>query len=87
MVENSSKPASSGVLFHTMIDIADIKTPYLNDSLSLVSKSFDQKERYYLNDYYKPVFMINTGLEDIDVELIEQKGIKYNKSSKLKLVY
>lgn len=87
IIENCSKPASSGALFHTMVDIANIKTPYLTDSLSLVSKSFNQNERYYLNDYYKPILMINTGLEDIDIEMIDKKGIKYDKSSKLKLVY
>ncbi len=47
--------ASSASVFHTMLGIAGIRTPFRNDSLSLASRRFTVMPRMYLNDHNRPV--------------------------------
>ena len=47
--------ASSVSVFHTMLGLAGIETPYRNDSLSVASGKFTPTRRMYLNDHNEPV--------------------------------
>lgn len=69
---NSPLPVSTNVAFHTMLDIAFIKTPYLNTERSLVNPAYKAARRMYLTDHDKPVFWYNSGLKEEDKEMIEQ---------------
>lgn len=43
-------PTGSECIFHTLLGMGGIETPYRNDSLSLVSSTFTVRKRYYITD-------------------------------------
>ena len=74
---NASAPANTHALFHTMAQIAAIRSPYIEESVSLVSPDFDrQARRCYLNDHNEAVPYLRTGLKEQDVELLRRNGIE-----------
>ncbi len=78
LIENSKKPLSSEVLFHTLTDMASIQTPYLNLSLSIASDKFSVHDRYYINDRNQAVLFFNTGLSKGDFEMFDKHNIYYD---------
>lgn len=70
-------PVSTNTAFHTMLDIASIKTPYLKTERSLVSPDYKAQRRMYLTDHDKPIFWYNSGLKKEDKIMIEKKGIDH----------
>lgn len=76
-IANQSKPVSTNVAFHTLLDIASIQTPYLNPGRSLISPEFKTERRMYLNDHDRPVFYYNSGLKKQDREMIEKKHLDH----------
>lgn len=53
---NSTAPATTYSVFHTMADMADIFSPYIEPRASLVYRYFDSAAtRYYLNDHNRAV--------------------------------
>ena len=53
---NSTAPATTYSVFHTMADMADIFSPYVEQRASLVYRYFDSAAtRYYLNDHNRAV--------------------------------
>lgn len=77
-LHNQSKPVSTNVAFHTMLDIASINTSYLNRERSLINPDFKTERRMYLNDYDQPVFYYNSGLKKQDKEMIEKHHLDHN---------
>lgn len=71
-VTNQTKPVSTNVAFHTMLDIASIQTTYLNPECSLVSPDFKTQRRMYLTDHDKPIFYYNSGLKKQDKKMIDK---------------
>lgn len=76
-IANQSKPVSTNVAFHTLLDIASIQTPYLNPGRSLINPEFKTERRMYLNDHDRPVFYYNSGLKKQDREMIEKKHLDH----------
>lgn len=72
---NKLKPVATNAVFHTLLDIADIKTNYLNESLSLVDDKFRIEKRMYLSDHDNPVLFYNAGLRKEDKAFIKEKNI------------
>ena len=60
--------ASTNAMFHTMADIASIRSPYVDIRKSLVSPAFDSSSpRLYLNDRNEAVLIGHRiGLTDLD---------------------
>lgn len=77
-LHNQSKPVSTNVAFHTMLDIASINTSYLNREHSLINPDFKVEKRMYLNDHDQPVFFYNSGLKKQDKEMIEKRHLNHN---------
>ena len=78
MMENRQKPVSSNVaVFHTMLSLAGISTPYLNMSMSLSSPTYKCTGRYYLNDHNEPVSITCLKLEPEDLEMFRKKHLVY----------
>lgn len=74
---NSDVPANTHALFHTMAQIAAISSPYVRDSVSLVSPAFDRRApRYYLNDHNEAVPYLRAGLRPQDLEVFRKNGIE-----------
>ncbi|MDE5708366.1 MAG: lipid A phosphoethanolamine transferase [Alistipes sp.] len=74
---NTSAPANTHALFHTMAQIAAIRSPYIEESVSLVSPDFDYTaRRCYLNDHNEAVPYIRTGLGRQDLEVLGRNGVE-----------
>lgn len=74
---NTSAPANTHALFHTMARIAAIESPYLDERVSLVSPRFDHTaRRCYLNDHNEAVPYVRTGLKKQDLDYFEQHGLE-----------
>lgn len=58
--------SSSRALFHTIVDLAKIQTPYLNRADALDSDSYKEPEAIYLNDYNEGVALRNSGFRQPD---------------------
>lgn len=72
---NSTMPVSTNSAFHTMLDMADIRTNYFEVDLSLLRKAFRPQERMYLNDHDKPVSFYELNLKKEDRDMIEKNHI------------
>lgn len=74
---NTSAPANTHALFHTMAQIAAIRSPYIEESVSLVSPYFDYTaRRCYLNDHNEAVPYLRTGLDRQDLEVLGRNGVE-----------
>lgn len=74
---NKDKPvASNASVIHTMLKIAGISTPYLNDSLSVASDRYGIKERHFINDHNLPVDYDKLGLDEEDFEQFRKHKIR-----------
>lgn len=76
-IKNQPKPISTNSVFHTLLDIASIQTPYLKTNRSLVNSEFKAERRMYLTDHDEPIFWYNSGLKKQDKEMIEKKHMDY----------
>lgn len=69
-------PVSTHAMYHTIADIASIEGRFVDPSVSLVSDQFDtMAPRYYLNDHNEAVTHRDSGLKEMDVELLKGYGI------------
>lgn len=74
--DNSKYNVSSSLsLFHTMIDISGLTTPYYRASYSLASPQYQEPTRRYLNDYNESVELTNSGLRPYDITMLKKAGI------------
>lgn len=73
--DNSIKPVSSSMVFHTFLDMADIQTDYLHKNNSLVSTHFTPSMRMYLGDHDNPIPYYQTNLKRQDKEMIQIHGL------------
>lgn len=71
----SQDVASSRIVFHTLLDLAGIKTPYLQPEKSLVNKDYVPGPRKYLSDHNEGVALDEAGLRDYDFEQLRLHGI------------
>ncbi len=69
--------ATTHSMFHTIADIASIRSPYIDESVSLVNADFDKSApRYYLNDHNEAVpYDERIGLNDDDMAQFAKHGI------------
>lgn len=67
--------SSSASFFQTMLQLGGVKTPYRNDSLSVVSPLYTEKSRVYLNDHNEPRPLDKIGMKKIDFEMLRKNGI------------
>lgn len=76
---NTSAPATTHSVFHTMADMASITSPYLRREASLVSDDFDYSApRLYLNDHNEAVFLdAEIGIDERQQELFRRVGIEF----------
>ena len=73
---NEREAISSNAVFHTLLELAGIRTPYRDDQHSLVSSKFRGGTRFYLNDRYECVPIEDLDLHEEDLRLFKEKGLK-----------
>ncbi|MCM1032936.1 MAG: lipid A phosphoethanolamine transferase [Odoribacter sp.] len=67
--------ASNDVAYHTLLDLAGVKTSDVDYSKSLVNASYRDLPRRYLNDYNEGVALEAAGLRTYDYDQLHKKGI------------
>ena len=72
---NSREAVSSNSVFHTLLELAGIRTRYRRDDLSVVSSRFKGGMRFYLNDRYECVPIEALELPEEDIRLFRAKGL------------
>lgn len=76
--ENRAKPvAANASVFHTLLDLAGIRTPYRNDSLSVAGTSYAVRPRRYLNDHNLPKPLDKIGLKKEDIDQMRQRRLAF----------
>ena len=75
---NREKPvAGNASVFHSMLSLGGIQTDYKEDSLSVASKRYVTRPRYYLNDHNLPKLLDKIGLKEKDIKQLEQRKMMY----------
>lgn len=72
---NRQRPIASNALFHTMLTVGGVATPYRNDTLSVASARFETRPRYYLNDHNRPCPLDRIGLKKEDFDMFRNRGM------------
>lgn len=67
--------STSESMANTLLDVAGVTTPYCDLTKSLASASYTEPERVYLNDRNEAISLHEAGLNNIDLELLEVKGM------------
>ena len=75
LANSNRNVSSSRSAFHTLVALAGVNTPQLKPDASLVSKSYREPRRVYLNDYNEAVTLEESGLKKQDFEMLEKHGI------------
>lgn len=76
--DNYEKPVASNlVVFHTLLGLSGVRTPYVREAYSLCSPKYSSPKRYYLNDHNEPMPMDEIGLKRQDIEMMRMQGITY----------
>jgi glucan phosphoethanolaminetransferase (alkaline phosphatase superfamily) len=73
-------PVTSSVVFHSLLDIASIRTPFADSSLSVVSPALSIQKRMYLNDYDQAIDFIEAGLKAEDIEMLKKQHIYFKEN-------
>lgn len=63
------------MVFHTFLDIADIKTKYLKEENSFVNEQFQISKRMYLGDHDNPIPFYQTNLKKQDKIMFLKNGL------------
>ena len=75
---HADMPVSTNmVVFHTMLDLSGVNTPYKKDSLALSNKEFKGHKRLYINDHNEYRALDNCGLKQIDVETFKKNRMQF----------
>lgn len=73
---NNDKTVSSKVVFHTLLDMAKISTPYLENNYSLVNNNYESFERYFIDEHDEPVSYLDLGMKERDLRKMKEQGIQ-----------
>lgn len=77
-LQNSRKNVSSSrSAFHTLMSLADVKSPCVKLRAALTEKTYQEPQRVYLNDYNEAVPLNHCGLREPDYAMLQKRGIKY----------
>ena len=74
---NCNSPVATNVIFHTLLDLAQIQTPLWDSTCSIVNPGFQTRPRMYLNDHDQPVNYYHMGLKKQDREMIAKQRMDH----------
>ena len=69
--------SSTASLFHTILDLTGVKTPFYDATYSLASPQFTEHPRKYLNDYNESVPLLKSGMREPDIKVLDSLKISY----------
>lgn len=68
--------ASSGSYFHTAMQLAGLKSPYMSERSSVASETYAEPDPIYLNDHNEAVPLEDCGLMEHDFIKLDSLGVK-----------
>lgn len=74
-MDNQKHPVSTNVIFHTLLEAAQIQTPYLNKKLSLLNQNYEIGERLFLDDHDNAVPYLDMRLNVEDIINLKKNDI------------
>lgn len=74
---NKNKPISTNSIFPTLLNAADIKTPYLKKEYSLFNPSLPKKQRLFLTDHEKGIPFSELNLKPEDLKMLKKHNISH----------
>lgn len=78
-VAHQAYPVSTNSVFHTMLDIACLKTAVSDSTLALTSNGFAIRDRMFLGDHDEPVPFWKVGLKKADFNMLDKWKMAYKK--------
>lgn len=74
--QNSKLPVSTNIIFHSLLDMASIQSPYHEIDLSILSPHYKARSRMYLDDHDTPVpyQKMNLGAQDLEKITLQKLG-------------
>ena len=73
-------PVSTNSVFHTMLDIAGVRTPVADSTFALTNRAFKVRDRMYLGDHDDPIPFWKVGLKKQDFEMMDKWDIAYDRN-------
>ena len=73
-------PVSTNSVFHTMLDIAGVRTPVADSTFALTNRAFKVRDRMYLGDHDDPIPFWKVGLKKQDFEMMDKWNIAYDRN-------
>lgn len=74
---NRMKPISSNAVFHSFVDMAGIRTDYIDTTYSIFSGAFQERPRHFISDHDEPIAIRDLRLRKEDQEMMKKYGLKY----------
>ncbi len=71
-------PVSTNSVFHTLLDLAHVKTSEEDSTLAITNTGFVTRNRMYLGDHDDPVLFWKLGLKEADFKMLDKWKIDYN---------
>ena len=65
------------VIFHTLLDLSGLQSPYMKPSLSLANKAFKPHRRLYINDHNEFLPLDSCGLKQLDIDQFHKNHIQF----------
>ena len=65
------------VVFHTLLDMSGIYSPYKKDALSLSNKGFTPQKRLYINDHNEMLPLDSCGLKQLDIDQFRSHKLQF----------
>lgn len=62
-------------VFHTLLDLSGLQTPYFDPTKSVSSYSFTAPELLFLNDYNEAVPLIQSGIKQADIDKFKELSV------------
>ncbi|MBR2146999.1 MAG: sulfatase-like hydrolase/transferase [Muribaculaceae bacterium] len=74
---NQMPVSTNMVVFHTLLDLSGINTPYKDNTLALSNNDFKSHQRVYINDHNEYRSLDNCGLEQLDIDRFKKQKLQF----------
>ena len=78
-ISHGAYPVSTNSVFHTVLDIASVRTSVSDSTLALTNPAFAVRDRMFLGDHDEPVPFWKVGLKKADFVMLDKWKIAYRK--------
>ena len=78
-ISHGAYPVSTNSVFHTVLDIAGVRTSVSDSTLALTNPAFAVRDRMFLGDHDEPVPFWKVGLKKADFIMLDKWKIAYRK--------